>query len=306
MGYSSWSDDAYAHLSSSYSSKSTDDIFTSNRTKKADDALTPVNITFRESRDSVEHPNSLAVAVFLDVTGSMGHIPEKLIKENLGTLMNTMITHGVNDAQVLFGAIGDHYSDRFPLQIGQFESGTAELDQNLTKIYLEGGGGGSSEESYLLAWLTAARHTSIDCFEKRNHKGILFTIGDEKSHIKIDASKLKTLMGYTQAVDLTDEQLLEEVQRMYHVFHIHINEASYKNDPKILGYWKKLLGERLIVLDDHNRVAEIIASTVAVIHGADLNSVVSGFSSNVALTVKNALAKVDLSVSKTNTGVINL
>jgi len=306
MGYSNWSNDAYANLSSSYASKSTNDIFTSNKTRKADDSFTPDKITFRESRDSVEHPNSVAVAVFLDVTGSMGEIPEKMVRENLGTLMNTLIKHEVNDAHVLFGAIGDHYSDRFPLQIGQFETGTIELDQSLTKLYLEGGGGGTQQESYLLAWLFAARHTSIDCFEKRNQKGILFTIGDEKSHSKIEADKLKSLMGYTQADTLTDEELLNEVKRMYHVFHIHINEASYKNNPNILNYWKNLLGERLIILDDHNRVAEIIASTVAVIHGADLNNIISGFNPSVALTVKNALAKVDLSVSKTNDSVINL
>jgi hypothetical protein len=126
------------------------------------------------------------------------------------------------------------------------------------------------------------------------------------SHSKVEASTLKDLMGYSQAEDFTDKQLLEEVKRTYHVFHIHINEASYKNDSRVLGYWKDLLNERLIILDDHNRLAEIIASTVAVMHGADIDNVVSGFSSAVALTVKNALANVNLDVAKTDGGVINL
>jgi hypothetical protein len=306
MGYGGWSSDAYDNLSRDYSKKSADDIFTNNKTGKAANDFLPVNIKFRESRDSAEHPRSVAVMVNLDVTGSMGKIPEKLIKENLGVLMDTIINHDVKDAQILFGAIGDHYYDKYPLQVGQFESETDKIDKSLTSLLLEGGGGGSMQESYLLAWLFAARHTSIDCFEKRNEKGILFTIGDEMSHSRVEANTLKDLMGYTQAEDFTDKQLLEEVKRMYHVFHIHVNEASYKNDSKVLGYWKDLLNERLIVLDDHNRIAEIIASTVAVMHGADINTVVSGFSTAVALTVKNALANVNLNVTKADGGIINL
>ncbi|AHJ99684.1 hypothetical protein [Hymenobacter swuensis] len=106
-------------------------------------------------------------------------------------------------------------------------------------------------------------------------------------------------MGYPEATDLTDRQLLEEVQRSYHTFHIHINEASYKDDPKVLGYWKKLLGERLIILNDYNALAETIAATVAVIHGVELSQVLSSFDQKTAGTVKNALVHVSSSLTTT-------
>lgn len=304
MGYTSWSSDAYSHLKTSYSGKSADQIFSSGMNPTMD----PQGLVFRESRDSDAHPNSIAIAVFLDVTGSMGQIPEMLIRHKLGSLMDTLLAHGVEDPQVMFSAIGDHHTDRVPLQIGQFESGTDELNDCLSKVYIEGGGGGQNMESYLLAWLVAGRHTSIDCFEKRGKKGFLFTIGDEKNWDSVAADRLKELMGYAQTDPITDAQVLAQAQRMYHVFHIHINETGYKDNPDVIGYWKKMLGERALILDQHMAVAELIASTVAVINGANLDKVAAEFDDATAKSVKNALMLVSTDVVKAGgtSGVVKL
>ena len=304
MGYSSWSDDAFSVLKHTRKTKSTKSIFTSKSLSKDMD---PKGVTFRESRDSDTHPVTVPIMVFLDVTGSMGRIPEVLVREKLGALMNTLLDHGVDGPQVLFGAIGDHITDRFPLQIGQFEAGTQELDQWLTTTYLEGGGGGQYMESYLLAWLFAARHTSTDSFEKRGQKGFLFTIGDEWTWEGLDEESLKRIMGYSNCEPVSAEELLEEAKRMYEVFHIHINEASYRNHPKVLNPWKGLLGERLIILEDYNAIAETIASTVAVLKGSDLDTVTSSFDAGIASTVSQALAKVHGDVTKnSDDGVLKL
>ncbi len=308
MGYTSWSNDAYSKLKNSRTGKSVNDIFVNNSKGEISDRMSPFGIKFRESRDSEAHPESLSIGVFLDVTGSMGRIPEILVREKLGSLMNTLIAHGVEHPQILFGAIGDHISDRYPLQVGQFESGTDELDKWLTEIYIEGGGGGQSMESYTLAWLFASRHTSIDCFEKRKQKGFLFTIGDEAAWDSLQADRLKNLMGYAQTDTVSDRELLEEAQRSYHVFHIHINEASYKDSPVVLGYWRSILGERLIILEDYNAIAETIATTVAVIHGVDLKQVLNSFDDKTAKTVGDALVQIKKDdASKTGQdGVIRL
>ncbi len=295
MGSSAWSNDAYNHLKTDYSTKSTAQIFTS---KHLDPDMSPNGVKFRESRDSDIHPESLAVAVFLDETGSMGKIPEILVREKLGSLMTTLIDHGVPDAHVLFGGIGDHFADRSPLQVGQYEAGTAELDKWLTKIYLEGNGGGQQKESYSLAWLFAGRHTSIDCFEKRDEKGFLFTIGDEATWDKVDKVTISDLMGYKFDEDITASQLLAEAQRMYHVFHLHIHETTTGKSTAVIDTWKTLLGERLIMVEDHNSVAEIIASTVAVVRGADLQKVIAGFDNHTQNQITNALVKVGSGVAK--------
>lgn len=303
MGGSAWSGQAYDNLKKTYATQSTKQIFSND---KLDKLMNPKGVKFRESRDSDGHPNSHAIMFWLDVTGSMGMIPEKLVREKLGALMTTLITHGVPDAHVFFGAIGDHISDSAPLQIGQFEAGTKELDNWLTKMYLEGGGGGQSMESYLLAWLFAGRHTSIDCFEKRQEKGFLFTCGDEWTHPQVSPDAVEKILGYKPEAALTAEQLLAEAQRMYHVFHLHIQEGAYRNNSFILEGWKKLLGERLIVVEDYTTVAEIVASTVAVVLGADLKSVVAGFDDNTAKQVSNALVKVNTDVVKSKAGIATL
>lgn len=305
MGYSDWSKDTYNSISSSYVGKSADAIFSNS----ALDDMLPKGMTVRESRDSDAHPNSLAVMIFLDDTGSMGRIPEDIIKNELGTLMNTIIDNGVEHPQILFGAINDHQTHvPAPIQVGQFESGTEELDKWLKGVCLQSGGGGQDMESYLLAWLVAGRHTSIDCFEKRNEKGFLFTIGDEKSWDSLDANALKNIMGYTQGEEVTDVQLLEEAQRLYNVYHIHVNEASYRDDPNVLGYWKKMLGERLIVLNDYHAICATIATLIAVQHGVDIKTVTSKFDAHTANMVSTALATVTVGaiVSKNDDGIINL
>lgn len=304
MGGTSWSSDSYSRISASYSSSSKDDIFKS--TSLASD-MSPKGVKFREARDSDAHPESLAINVFLDETGSMGDIPYILVKEKLGALMETIMKHGIPHPAVLFGGIGDHHSDRAPLQIGQFESGTEELNLWLTKIFLEGNGGGQDMESYLLAWLFAARHTSIDCFEKRGVKGFLFTIGDERSWDSVDGETLKNLMGYSQSEGITDAEILAEAQRTYHVFHIHVNSTQYKDDKTVIGYWRKMLGERCIVLDDYNAIAEVIASTVAVMHGVDLKSITKGFDSKTAKLVSGALANITaVTTTSKKDGVVKL
>ena len=315
MGNSHWSSDAYASFASTTTHKSADDIFTSNRKAKVDSELSPRGIKVRESRDSVAHPLSIAISIWLDVTGSMGRIPEVLVREKLGSLMNTLIDHDIKDSHVMVGAIGDHISDRAPLQVSQYEAGAEELTKWLTKIYIEGNGGGQQKESYLLAWYFAANHTSIDCYEKRNEKGFLFTIGDEATHGSVSMSDMKKIMQpeneaeeieATKYKKITAKEVLEAASEKYHVFHIHINEGSYKNDPAILKSWRELLGERLIVLNDHENLSELIASTVAVMHGVSLEDATSTFETDVAADIKDALKDVEKFAQHSDDEIVSL
>lgn len=309
MGGSTFSSSAYQDLSRSYQTQSRATIF-SNKTMSTD--MDPKNMAFRECRDSIAHPNSFPIIIGLDETGSMGSIPENLIKNKLGKLMEILIGNGVADASVCFLGIGDHYSDDYPLQVGQFESGTSELDKWLTSIQLEGHGGGNGGESYHLAWLFGARHTSTDSFEKRKIKGFIFTIGDEWVHDKIEAPFLKDYLGYKEASDIKLEDLLDEVKKTYNVFHIHCNDGNYPagthSGDRVIGNWKNLLKENFIEVEDSNDVAEVIASTVAVINGADMKTLLGSFDAKTAKSVGTALALLNSGTVSTyaETGVIKL
>jgi hypothetical protein len=291
MGYSTYSHENYTKYRAAIATTSTNDLFKQNQVHTISKAMNPFEMTVRESRDSAEHPNTTAAIVMLDNTGSMGDIPVNMVKNYLGTLMTTLIARGLPDVQILFGMINDHISGDYPIQVGQFESGDVELTKWLTESYLEGGGGGGNHESYLMAWLFAARHTAIDCFEKRGKKGILFTIGDERSHTKVDARTQQTIFGYKEAQDATDKQLLKEARKMYNVFHIHVNEGSYPNSTEVLDYWEKLMDGPAIVLHNQTLIAETIATAIGAVEAkATLDELTSHFSKPTAAAVKKSLA----------------
>lgn len=304
MGGGSYSDATMRTLSSVNSTKHVDDIFSTSLKSE----MSPKDLKFRESRDNAFHPQAVPIIIALDVTGSMGSIPERLCKEKLPKLMEVLLKHNVADPAILFLCIGDHYSDRAPLQVGQFEGDAEGLNKWLTSVYLECGGGGQHMESYPLAWLVAGRHTITDHMEKRNRKGYLFTIGDESFHDKVESDWLKTYMGYAEAEDISATALLAEAQRMYEVFHIHANNGSYHNSALVLDPWKKALSERLLVVEDDKDIAEVIATTISVMEGAKLEDVVKDFDAATSDVVTKALAVVSTSVStlRSESGVTTL
>jgi hypothetical protein len=112
--------------------------------------MNPKGVLARESRDSATHPNSLAIALALDVTGSMGAIPVLMATKLLPQFMKILLDVRIPDPQVLFLAVGDAHCDKAPLQVGQFESSAELMDQWLTWTYLEGGGGDYTDRSHLI------------------------------------------------------------------------------------------------------------------------------------------------------------
>lgn len=265
----SFSDRSHRSVTSGYLTKSADDIFQQNRKRMIHESMEPKTAILRESRDSDTHPNSVPIIFALDVTGSMGKIPHDLVKDGLPNMMSNIIGKGVLDPQVLFLGVGDHTCDRHPLQIGQFESGDTEMDLWLTRTYIEGGGGGNEGESYLLAWYFGAKHTETDSWDKRQQKGFIFTVGDEPSLKSLPSRVVSELMGIGSEVSYTDQQLLEMAQERYHVYHLHLLEGS---GSRSLNYWKNLLGEYCIEVNDHREISNIVAKII--VDNVDENIVV--------------------------------
>lgn len=242
-----------------YGYKSAGEIFTQNGLGRAHESMNPKGISFRESRDSDVHPDTVPIILGLDVTGSMGHIPHELIKEGLPRLMGGIMQGGVPDPALLFLGIGDHECDGYPLQVGQFESGDEELDMWLTRTYIESGGGGNGGESYLLAWYFAAFHTRTDAFEKRNQKGILFTIGDEPFLRTLPASAVREIMGAGQQT-YSHFELLQEAQKRYEVYHINVLHSDQAL--RASRGWIELLGQNCLSVRDHREIPDVIKNVV--------------------------------------------
>lgn len=309
MGYSDWSDKAYNHISSARKAMDPSTVRDKVFSRSLKSNLDPRGVKVRESRDSDAHPESNAIGVFFDVTGSMGGIPVTFAQAKLGGLMSMLVTRNViPHPQVLFGAIGDFYSDQAPLQVGQFESGV-EMDACLTDIFIEGGGGGSMSESYGLAHYFFARHTSIDCWEKRGKKGYLFTLGDEKVYPEISRNEAAKVFGDTLQANESFSDILRECQSRYNVFHVVVGQSSHGEDPEVLASWKALLGERVLKLDNPNDVCELIATTIGLCEGKtmdDMSSVLSGSgaSAKTVNSVTNAIVPLRDSLARSSSGSI--
>jgi hypothetical protein len=262
--------------------------------------LDPHGVTFRESRDSDEHPRSLAIAVLFDVTGSMLAVPRQL-QHKLPQLLGLLLRKGyADDPQILFGAIGDATCDRAPLQVGQFESDN-RMDDDLSKILLEGGGGGQKTESYELAMYFMARHTVTDCYAKRGKRGYLFLIGDEMAYPNVKRAEAGAVIGDGLQADIPLAAIVSELTRAWDTYYILPAGASYAGDREVLSFWRGLLGQNVIELADLAAVSETIALTVGL--GEDAISLDDGLcdlddvGSDAAPTVSKALASIGSSRS---------
>lgn len=301
MGSGSWSSEdwkAYASKKGVYTEDARS-IYSARNMKKE---LDPKRVAFRESCDSEEHPNATAVIVGLDVTGSMSPVLEAAVK-NLNILVTEIYKRKpVSDPHLMFMGIGDVVCDRAPLQVTQFEA-DIRIAKQLTELWFEQGGGGNKTESYTLPWYFAANHTKIDCFEKRKQKGFLFTIGDEMPPTQLTAKQIKQVTGDKIEYDnISTGELLREVSKKYEVFHFIIAQGS---NCRLMGLdnvkekWDEFLGERAIVVEDCNKIAEIIVSTLQLLNGEKIEKIVHSWDKETSKIVKNALIKID-SVSKSD------
>lgn len=306
MGSSRWDPSAWDSYTTSTATLSRDKIFTSHSGMK--DTLNPKGVKIRESRDSVANPNSNALIVGIDVTGSMGMIAEALAREGLGVLFQEVLDRKpIVDPHLMFMAIGDASCDTAPLQVSQFEADDRIIAQ-LTDIYLEGRGGGNNWESYNLPWYFAANHTSIDCFEKRGKKGYLFTVGDEFPAQDLTREQILRVTGDSLQTDrLSNEELLTMVSRMYHVFHVIVEEGSCarSHGSAVTDAWKKVLGQNVLNLSDYRKLSEVIVSAIQVVEGATADTVVKSWSKETALVVSKAIGGLTATGSK-KSGLVRL
>ena len=263
MGSGSWSTDVY-DAADRYRAATGSERLRLQRRGRAHRAprARPAGRRRRESRDSDEHPASLAIAVLFDVTGSMRTVP-RVLQTKLPQLLGLLLRKGyASDPQILFGAIGDATCDRVPLQVGQFESDN-RMDDDLGRIVLEGGGGGQMTESYELAMYFMARHTAIDCYEKRGRRGYLFIIGDELAYPQVKARRGGAASSATTSrEDMPLRQIVAELTRRIRRLLHPAGRRHYAGNAEVLDFWRDLLGQNVIELDDLDAVCETIALTV--------------------------------------------
>ena len=261
MGYGNYSSDAHEAILRGRAQLPSQQVF---KQQTCHPLMNPKGVRLRESRDSVEHPDSLGIVFALDVTGSMGEIPKLLAKEQLPKFMKVLTDCKVADPQILFMAVGDATSDTAPLQVGQYETTAELMDQWLTWCFIEGRGGGQGKESYELALYFLAQHTEMDCWVKRKKKGYLFMTGDELPYPSLSKHVVESVIGDRLDDDLKTEEVVAELQKTFVPFFVIPDQARRKNCER---RWRDLLGDNVLCMDGPEDVCYVTAGAVALREG---------------------------------------
>lgn len=296
MGINRLDSTAYAAYTSSVDPKSmkvrstlTAADYTAKSLKKEFD---PKIIKVRESVKSALNPHPTPILVGLDVSGSMGRVVEAM-RKGLGTLFEEIIKrHPISDPHVLAMAIGDMDYDSAPVQATQFESDPVVIGPQIEEFYLERGGGGNSHESYLGPLYFALMRTTCDAFkETPARKGYIFTVGDEETQNILTKNQIQKFFGDQPKKDFSAEELVEAVSRNWHYFHVIVEEGSHASGypREVKEAWTNLLGQRVLPLADHTKLAEVIVSTIEVAEGRDKASVTKSWSGGTDLVVGKAI-----------------
>ena len=122
MGSGRWSSGDWGTYSKkTYTGKTTKEVFTRS---KVNEDFDPKNISIRESRDSDDNPNSTALIVALDVTGSMHYVIDEMARKGMPTLCQEVYDRKpISDPHIMCMGVGDvDMRDTAPLQCTQFEA----------------------------------------------------------------------------------------------------------------------------------------------------------------------------------------
>jgi hypothetical protein len=267
MGFGNYSFEAHQALTAARDGKDASQVFGQGDIHPK---MNPKGVARRESRDSKEHPKSLPICFALDISGSMGAIPDQLARKELPTFMKLLQDCGVADPQILFMAFADARFDTTPLQVGQFESTAELIDKWLTMTSLFCGTRGSAYsgdlqggESYELALHFAARHTATDAFEKRKQRGYLFMTGDEPAYPAVPRETVQAVLGYDSERDIPIAEVVKDLRRTWKPFFLIPDEGRRTVEP----FWRGVFDRDVVCMGDPKDTCAVAASLVAIGEG---------------------------------------
>ena len=285
MGYGSYKAKDWDKLRNSRginSSSNVNDIF---KNREVDPKYDPKNINVRESRDSADSPESTPIIIGFDDTGSMGYLAQEIAQNSLNkTLTEVYDKNPVTNPHVMCAAYGNA-GDVGPLQVTQFEADIKIVEQ-LLDLWIPLRGMGDSGDPLL--WYFAAKHTSIDSWEKRGKKGFLFTIGDDTIKRSIFNDKIYDIFGDSiNKLYMEPEEFLEMAQEKYHVFHIITKPLR----ADVLDKWLGLLPDSTAIVDEANvkNLYMVIISIMQLVNGQDRQEILNQWPVDVRKGIASAL-----------------
>ncbi|MBI3633704.1 MAG: hypothetical protein HY226_05440 [Candidatus Vogelbacteria bacterium] len=213
---------------------------------------------------SVETKCESPLIVVGDHTGSMGDWLKPIFAK-LGLLANEAPTYLGKSMEISFCAIGDVYSDSYPLQVRPFGSGLA-LKDRLKELVFEKQGGPGICESYEQAALYYSRNFS---FPKAIRKPVIVFIGDELPYDPVDVKKAEVVSGVKLDRAMTAKEIFSELRNKCAVYMVlkplYVGrENTNPTNQNIYEKWVDLLGFKNVkVLEEADRVVDVILGILA-------------------------------------------
>jgi hypothetical protein len=196
----------------------------------------------------------------------------------------------VSDPHIMCMGLGDATCDEAPLQVTQFEASVAPLVEQVSKIWLEGNGGGNGGESYPLAWMFTAAKTKCDAI-KKGRKGFLFTIGDEAPLTVITRAQAKKFADLDIQADMDARVLHDHLAKDWHIFHL-ITETPATQAQDAITKWRDIMGERAIVVQDIDKLAEVIVSLMQVLAGSKSEDIIQSWDARTQVVVRGVVEQM--------------
>jgi hypothetical protein len=217
--------------------------------------------------EAVSTKSTSPLVIVCDVTGSMGSWPATIFsklpyldlegKEYLG-----------EDMEICFAAVGDIFSDTYPLQVRPFSTGTA-MEPELKKLVVEGNGGGQYMESYDIA----AHFFANNCDMPKAINPLIIFIGDEGLYDFLDMNGAEKWCGAKPDKRMDVKEVFAALKHkfagVYLIRKPYGSATTDRNamsdlDLKIQKQWEELLGEdHVCLLPNADRVVDVIFGILA-------------------------------------------
>lgn len=203
------------------------------------------------------------IIVMLDVTGSNIDFA-KIVYDKMPMFYGQIEQQGyLDDFEIAFCAVGDAYTDKYPLQIGSFAKGI-ELDSWLEKIVLEGCGGGQKMESYELAAYYLLKNAEF----APGSEPLIFFIGDEAPYSKVNRSQAEMFeIECKEECTVPFELLRKKVKD--NVFMLLSKYNGWGFDDSITKCWEGLLAPKHVVkIGEEKAIVDLILGIISMYSGS--------------------------------------
>ena len=250
------------------------DVFSSSSSASWGSSSTSASKLSSSSLDSLMNPKGkilksgakTPIIIMLDVTGSNINFA-RLVYDKLPMFYGQIEQKGyAEDFEIAVCAVGDAYTDKYPLQISEFSKGI-ELDSWMEKLVLEGGGGGQKSESYELAahYLTEMTEFNADA------NPIVFFIGDEFPYPTVNK-------GQAEHFDIPLAEPIDPFPALRKKFgdnvFIFLNKYSGRDfDSEITQAWEsRLAPEHTIKVNEEKAIVDLMLGVLAAIAKVSLKT----------------------------------